>query len=113
MAGELILIVKDNARSPEARARRAAVQGLPDGRDGDGRGGPAVSLAPSYPALILMDIQLPGIDGITALHRLRAEAASRDIPVSRCDRVVEDVLLDDESNHCSCPRAAKAKSRHS
>jgi two-component system, cell cycle response regulator DivK len=33
------------------------------------------------PALILMDIQLPGIDGITALGQLRADPATRAIPV--------------------------------
>jgi CheY-like chemotaxis protein len=33
------------------------------------------------PDLILMDIQLPGIDGVEALHRLRADAATSAIPV--------------------------------
>jgi CheY-like chemotaxis protein len=33
------------------------------------------------PALILMDIQLPGIDGITALKQLRADPKTKDIPV--------------------------------
>jgi len=33
------------------------------------------------PALILMDIQLPGIDGITALGQLRADPATAAIPV--------------------------------
>jgi two-component system cell cycle response regulator DivK len=33
------------------------------------------------PALILMDIQLPDFDGITALHRLRADVATQAIPV--------------------------------
>jgi two-component system cell cycle response regulator DivK len=33
------------------------------------------------PDLILMDLQLPGIDGHTALRRLRANPATRDIPV--------------------------------
>ena len=33
------------------------------------------------PALILMDIQLPGIDGIAALGQLRGDAATRGIPV--------------------------------
>ena len=33
------------------------------------------------PALILMDIQLPDFDGITALTRLRADALTRETPV--------------------------------
>ena len=33
------------------------------------------------PDLILLDIQLPGIDGYEVLRRLRADAATRDIPV--------------------------------
>jgi two-component system, cell cycle response regulator DivK len=33
------------------------------------------------PALVLMDIQLPDFDGITALGRLRADPATRHIPV--------------------------------
>ena len=34
-----------------------------------------------HPDLVLMDIRLPGIDGIQALGRLRAEVATRGIPV--------------------------------
>jgi two-component system, cell cycle response regulator DivK len=33
------------------------------------------------PALVLMDIQLPGMNGIEALHHLRADARTRAIPV--------------------------------
>jgi CheY-like chemotaxis protein len=33
------------------------------------------------PALILMDIQLPGMDGITALKQLKADATTKSIPV--------------------------------
>jgi CheY-like chemotaxis protein len=33
------------------------------------------------PALILMDIQLPGINGLEALHQLRADPTTSGIPV--------------------------------
>jgi two-component system cell cycle response regulator DivK len=33
------------------------------------------------PALILMDIQLPGIDGLQATMQLKSDPATRDIPV--------------------------------
>ena len=34
-----------------------------------------------HPSLVRMDIRLPGIDGIEALGRLRAEPATRGIPI--------------------------------
>jgi two-component system cell cycle response regulator DivK len=33
------------------------------------------------PDLVLMDLMLPGMDGVEALHRLRASAQTADIPV--------------------------------
>jgi two-component system cell cycle response regulator DivK len=34
-----------------------------------------------HPDLILMDIQLPGMDGLAAIRLLKADAATREIPV--------------------------------
>ena len=80
MAGELILIVEDNARSRKLARDVLQFKGYQTIETETGE--EAVELARTlHPALILMDIQLPGINGITALHRLRAEQETRDIPV--------------------------------
>ena len=39
------------------------------------------AMAQQTPALILLDIMLPGEDGISVLHRLRADPATADVPV--------------------------------
>ncbi len=39
------------------------------------------SLKEKRPDLILMDIQLPGMDGLTATRQLKADPSTRDIPV--------------------------------
>ncbi|MEP6835550.1 MAG: response regulator [Gemmatimonas sp.] len=35
----------------------------------------------AHPSLVLMDIELPGMDGLTATMRLKSDEATRDIPV--------------------------------
>lgn len=39
------------------------------------------ALKKNQPDLILMDIQLPGMDGLTATRHLKADPVTRDIPV--------------------------------
>ena len=80
MANELILIVEDNPKNLKLVRDTLQVKGYQTIETETGEEG--VRLARErQPALILMDIQLPGISGIEALQRLRADAGTRSIPV--------------------------------
>ena len=80
MANELILIVEDNDKNLKLVRDVLQHQGYQTIEAGTGEDG--VRLARErHPALVLMDIQLPGIDGIEALSQLRADPATRAIPV--------------------------------
>ena len=80
MANELILIVEDNPKNLKLVRDILQVTGYQTVEAETGEEG--VRLARErQPALILMDIQLPGMSGIEALGRLRADAATRTIPV--------------------------------
>jgi two-component system cell cycle response regulator DivK len=80
MAGELILVVEDNDKNRKLVRDVLTAKGYrlveaETGEDG-------VRLArDEHPALVLMDIQLPGINGIEALRQLRADPATAGIPV--------------------------------
>jgi two-component system, cell cycle response regulator DivK len=80
MAGELILIVEDNDKNRKLvrdvlTFKRYEVIEAETGEEG-------VRLARERrPHLVLMDIRLPGIDGVEALRRLRADETTREIPV--------------------------------
>ena len=80
MAGELILIVEDNDKSRKLVRDLLRFQGYQTIESETAEEG-IVLARERGPALILMDIQLPGIDGITALGRLRGDSRTRDIPV--------------------------------
>jgi two-component system, cell cycle response regulator DivK len=80
VAGELILIVEDNDKNRKLVRDVLAHEGYRLLETDNGE--EAVRLAQAErPALVLMDIQLPGIDGIEALRRLRADTGTRAIPV--------------------------------
>jgi two-component system cell cycle response regulator DivK len=80
MAGELILIIEDNEKNRRLVRDVLQFKGYETIESETGEEG--VELARSrQPALVLMDIQLPGIDGITALKRLREDPATRGMRV--------------------------------
>ena len=80
MADELILIVEDNENNRMLVRDVLQSRGYRTEETDTAEEGLRLARA-SRPALILMDIQLPGMDGLEALKLLRAEAATRDIPV--------------------------------
>ncbi len=89
-----ILIVEDNEKNMKLvrdvlQAKGYATLEAVTGEDG-------VRLAAERrPALVLMDIQLPGISGIEALKRLRADPATASIPVIA---VTASVMASDRRN---------------
>jgi two-component system cell cycle response regulator DivK len=80
MANELILIVEDNPKNLKLVRDTVQVKGYHTVETDTGEEG--VQLARERrPALILMDIQLPGMSGIEAFRELRADPVTRAIPV--------------------------------
>ena len=80
MAGELILITEDHEKNRKLMREVLQVTGYRTLETETAEEG--IRLArEARPALILMDLQLPGMDGIEALATLRADPATRPIPV--------------------------------
>lgn len=80
MVSELILIVEDNEKNRKLVRDLLRVKGYQTIESESAEEGLKLAVDKS-PALILMDIQLPGIDGITALKQLRTDPKTKNIPV--------------------------------
>jgi two-component system cell cycle response regulator DivK len=79
VANELILIVEDNEKNMKLARDVLRFHGFRTVEATDGES--AITMAAEQlPALVLMDIQLPGIDGIAAMKRIRADARTKHIP---------------------------------
>jgi len=76
----LILIVEDNEKNLKLVRDVLQVKGYETLEAGTAEEGLKIARA-RKPALILMDIQLPGMSGIDALKALRAAPATAGIPV--------------------------------
>ena len=80
MSGELILIVEDNELNRKLLRDSLQFKGY-DTLEAE-TGEQAMELARNRnPALVLMDIQLPGISGIETLQQLRADKDMATVPV--------------------------------
>ena len=80
MPGELILIIEDNEKNRKLARDVLQVKGYKTIESETAEEGLELAIEKS-PSLILMDIQLPGMDGITALERLKTNPETKSIPV--------------------------------
>jgi two-component system, cell cycle response regulator DivK len=80
MTGERILVVEDNEKNMKLFRDVLVATGYRMLEATTGT--EAVDMASEHmPDLVLMDIQLPDLDGVQALHRLRADVRTARIPV--------------------------------
>jgi CheY-like chemotaxis protein len=75
-----ILLVEDNEMNRDMLSRRLVKRGYEVVVAVDGRDGVAKARAEA-PALVLMDMSLPVLDGWEATRELRADPATQSIPV--------------------------------
>ncbi len=80
MAGEKVLIVEDNAANMELATDLLDAAGYTVLQSENAEIGIETAKT-EQPALILMDVGLPGMDGLTAVGILLQDEQTRDIPV--------------------------------
>ena len=80
MAGEQILIVDDNPTNLKLVTYLVKANGYVVDTAADAEAA-LTAIAKARPDLILMDLQLPGIDGLELTRRLKADATTADIRI--------------------------------
>lgn len=78
--GQLVLIVEDNEKNLKLARDLLQYHGFRTIEASDAETGLRMA-SESAPDIILMDIELPGMDGVTALEKLRADPATVGITV--------------------------------
>jgi two-component system alkaline phosphatase synthesis response regulator PhoP len=78
--GKVILIVEDDPKSLTLTKDLLKVSGYTTIQATDGKQGVELAKA-AKPDLILMDIMMPKMDGYTACHDIKADQATKSIPV--------------------------------
>jgi two-component system cell cycle response regulator DivK len=80
VAGELILIIEDNAKNLKLVRDVLQFNGYQTAEAITAEDGLVLARS-QHPALVLLDIQLPGMDGFAALRELRADPITKSTPV--------------------------------
>ena len=80
MSGESVLIVEDNAKNLKLVRDVLQFHGYATLEAESGEAGIALARE-QQPALILMDVQLPGMDGRAAMKVLKADTSTQHIPI--------------------------------
>ena len=80
MSHELILIIEDHDKNRKLMREVLQVSGYRTVEAETAEDGVRIARE-ARPALVLMDLQLPGMDGFAALAALRADVATSKIPV--------------------------------
>jgi len=80
MAGEKLLIVDDNAANLKLLRLLLSAEGYEVRAALDAREA-LLCLQEYHPQLILMDLQMPGVDGFALTRQLKADPATRDVLV--------------------------------
>ena len=78
--GRLILIVEDNERNMKLARDVLQFHGFRTVETVSGEDG-VLMARENHPHLILMDISLPGIDGVEATRQLKGDPSTADIPI--------------------------------
>jgi PAS domain S-box-containing protein len=87
--GELVLVIDDDQQARDLLRRHLEAQGRTVILAGDGEEG--IELARNYhPAIITLDVMMPGLDGWAVLSRLKNDPATQDIPVVMVSMVAEE-----------------------
>jgi two-component system cell cycle response regulator DivK len=76
----IILIVEDNEENRDALSRRLQRRGFEVLMAVDGRAGVAMAKA-ERPDLVLMDMNMPEVDGWEATRQIKADPVIKDMPV--------------------------------
>jgi two-component system, cell cycle response regulator DivK len=107
MSAKSILIVDDNEKNLKLIRDILQFKGFATFEAVDGEA--AVQMAQAHrPALILMDVQLPGMDGRAAMKAIKAAEHTRHIPIIALTALAmrgtrEDLLADGFDNYISKP----------